>query len=487
MTTGWSLLLLLSYLVAAGCAALTTQNARLSTILQILIAFSQVGIVMALLWQVSSPEFIAYDWHYAFATGLDWRWRVDGLAIYLLVSSTSLWWVLLGYSLGNWHHTASMPPLLSFNLSMAVMTSILLAANWLSFLSSYLLLSLCSFSALQSIAPTGFSRLFWRYSIVSDAVLLLAITGLMALLGVQNFASDGLLQDIAIDEHHVALTGIFCLFILGFASKAALIPLHQWLLHNAQASLLVLVLFSTLSLSKAALLGLFRLVYELYNLPNMQPLSEVTLNLLHWMAAATLLYSALKARQQTLLSQRVAYLLINQLALIVLSMSLVNQFGLVATLLHWNYQTILVMGLLLCMANLSTCLQVHSVSDLQGIGRHLPFTFGALSVLALGLIGIPPTIGFISQWYLARALLTAENMYLLGVLAFNSLLIASALLPLFYQAWFKPSPHKALTAMPIALSWPPFILACLSLLLGLFALAPVSPLQWVQQLVSIFL
>jgi len=487
LITGWPLLLLLSYLFAAGCAALTTQNARLSIILQTLIALSQVGIVMALLWQVSNPDFAAYDWHYHFATGLDWLWRVDGLAMYLLVSSTSLWWVLLAYSLGSWHHTATMPPLVSLNLSMAVMTSTLLAANWFSFFSSYLLLSLCSFSVLQSIASTQrFSRLFWRYSVISDAVLLLAIIGLMSLLGVQSFAPDGMLQAIAVDEHHFALTGIFCLFIFGFASKVALIPLHQWLLHNAHANLLVLVFLVTLSLSKAALLGLLRLIYEVYNLPDMPLLSEVALNLLNLMAATTLLYSAVKALQQTLLSQRVAYLLINQLAVIVLSISLVNQFGLVATLLHWSYQTLLGMSLLLCIANLSTCLQVHSVSDLQGIGRHLPFTFGALSVVSLGLIGIPPTIGFIGQWFLARAVLAAGDMWLLGILALNSLLMASALLPLFYQAWFKPSQHKALAAIPIALSWPPFILASLSLLLGLLALAPFSPLQWVQQLATVF-
>lgn len=42
------------------------------------------------------------------------------------------------------------------------------------------------------------------------------------------------------------------------------------------------------------------------------------------------------------------------------------------------------------------------MDELEGVGRQMPVTMWCFTLVSLGLIGIPPMLGFISKWYLAQ-------------------------------------------------------------------------------------
>ncbi|MDH5490015.1 MAG: proton-conducting transporter membrane subunit, partial [Rhodospirillaceae bacterium] len=99
------------------------------------------------------------------------------------------------------------------------------------------------------------------------------------------------------------------------------------------------------------------------------------------------------------------------------------------------------------------------VSQLDGIGRRMPFTMAAFSVGALSMIGLPPTAGFISKWYILSGALETEQMFAVGVIIISTLLNAAYFLPIIYVAFFKPEksppkhPHgEAPLAIVIAIS-----------------------------------
>ena len=48
---------------------------------------------------------------------------------------------------------------------------------------------------------------------------------------------------------------------------------------------------------------------------------------------------------------------------------------------------------------------------MQGLGRRMPWTFAALVIAGLSLIGIPGTAGFISKWYLINAALDQPSVF----------------------------------------------------------------------------
>ena len=123
----------------------------------------------------------------------------------------------------------------------------------------------------------------------------------------------------------------------------------------------------------------------------------------------------------------------------------------------------------------------------------MPGTTLAFTIAALGMIGIPPVAGFVSKWYIGMGALEAgAGWWVIPVLLTSSLLNAAYFLPIVYRAWFKPmtqpwpaeQPQQGRWEMPAALLWPPLITASLALLIGVFAAAPYSPLEWATLIAS---
>ena len=125
------------------------------------------------------------------------------------------------------------------------------------------------------------------------------------------------------------------------------------------------------------------------------------------------------------------------------------------------------------------------VSQLDGIGRRMPWTMTAFTLAALSLIGIPPAAGFISKWFIMSGAAQGGHYAVLAVLVVSTLLNAAYFLPIVYAAFFRPlraedeqHPHgEAPFPMVVAL------MLTTAATLGLFLFsAPL--LQLVRQLVE---
>ena len=77
---------------------------------------------------------------------------------------------------------------------------------------------------------------------------------------------------------------------------------------------------------------------------------------------------------------------------------------------------------------------------MRGIGREMPLTMWCFTIASLGLIGIPPTGGFISKWYLAEGALESGigfySWFGPVVLLLSAMLTAGYLLPISIKAFF---------------------------------------------------
>ena len=124
------------------------------------------------------------------------------------------------------------------------------------------------------------------------------------------------------------------------------------------------------------------------------------------------------------------------------------------------------------------------ISQLNGIGKRMPITMTAFAVGACGMIGLPPTAGFLGKWYMLTAALDIRDYFVLAVIFVSTLLNAAYFVPIVYNAFLKAEdqpPHHAHGEAP----WP--IVAALgltavgSLVLFFF---PDVPLALARQLVG---
>ena len=156
-------------------------------------------------------------------------------------------------------------------------------------------------------------------------------------------------------------------------------------------------------------------------------------------------------------------------------------------LVHLVHQGVMKITLFFCAGNLAETLGIHKISEMDGVGRRMPWTMAAFTIGAFGMIGAPPLAGFISKWYLGLGALNAGHNWVIYILIGSSLLNAAYFLPVLYRAWFKEAvgewPHErhfGRKETAWALLLPPLFTALLTLALGLLASAPFSPLEWAR-------
>jgi multicomponent Na+:H+ antiporter subunit D len=76
------------------------------------------------------------------------------------------------------------------------------------------------------------------------------------------------------------------------------------------------------------------------------------------------------------------------------------------------------------------------LSQLRGIGLRMPWTMTAFSIGALSMIGVPPTAGFVSKWYILAGAFQANNLVAVFTIIASTALNAAYFLPILYMVWF---------------------------------------------------
>jgi multicomponent Na+:H+ antiporter subunit D len=113
----------------------------------------------------------------------------------------------------------------------------------------------------------------------------------------------------------------------------------------------------------------------------------------------------------------------------------------------------------------------QNISELDGIGRQMPFTMGAFAIAAAGVAGTPPVCGFISKWYIGLGSLEAHHIVFLFVLLISAILDIAYFSPIVYKAFFKESADgrkMRFNEAPMMMVVPLSITAIMSVVLGIF-------------------
>ena len=431
---------------------------------------------------------VNYETRFTLAPGMDLVLHADALSVMFVTLSTVLWFVTTIYAIGYLEDSPHRSRFFGFfSLCVSATIGIAMAGNMLTFVFFYELLTLATYPlVVHRGTPEALrgGRVYLTYTLLGGALLLAGVAWLRALAGPLDFTETGLLAGRH-DIEPATLTIIFALMISGLGVKAALVPLHGWLPQAMIAPAPVSALLHAVAVVKAGAFGIVRVVYDVYGVEFTQQLDLLTPLLIA--ASVTIVYGSLRALFQDELKKRLAYSTVSQVSYIALGTALFGPIASIGGFIHLVHQGIMKITLFFCAGNYAETLGIHHVSEMRGVGRRMPWTTLAFSVGALGMIGVPPTAGFISKWYLGNGALAAEQGWVLWVLFASGLLNAAYFLPILYRAWFLPP----LESWPeerrygrLETHWmlllPPLITAALTLLAGLLAQAGFSPLAWVR-------
>lgn len=432
-----------------------------------------------------------YEFRFTVVDGADFVLRADALGMMFAGLSAVLWLFTTLYAIGYLEGSPNRSRFFGFfSLCVASTVGIALAGNLFTFLLFYEFLTLSTYPLVVhrgTAKALAAGRVYLAYTLGGGIVLLLGVAALHMLTGDVEFAGGAAMQAVDAADGPLLIV-IFAMLIAGLGVKSALLPLHGWLPTAMVAPAPVSALLHAVAVVKAGAFGIVRVVYDVFGIEFAWQLGVLTP--LAVLAAATILYGSLRALWQTDIKRRLAFSTVSQVSYIVLGVTMFGPVGTVGGLVHLLHQGLMKITLFFCAGNYAETLGIHRIDQLDGAGRRMPATSAAFTVGALGMIGIPPTAGFISKWYLGIGALDAGMHWALVVLVTSSLLNAAYFLPVLYRIWFAPqrgdwpeTNFKGWRDTHPLLLGPALATALLSIAAGLFAAAPFSPLYWAEVVV----
>ena len=269
----------------------------------------------------------------------------------------------------------------------------------------------------------------------SIGLQLLAILWTWQVAGTLDFTVGGILAGKASGP----VVGILLLLYVYGIGKAALMPFHRWLPAAMVAPTPVSALLHAVAVVKVGVFTVMKVVVYIFGIDLLAATGHGLW--LTYIAAATLLLASLVALTQDNLKARLAYSTVSQLAYVVLGAALANPWGVIGGSMHIAMHAMGKITLFFCAGAIYTATRKTEVSQMTGLGRIMPFTFGAFLIGSLSIIGLPPLGGAWGKWYLILSAAEGERLIVIAVLMISSLLNVAYLIPIVARGFFLPSPE----------------------------------------------
>jgi len=291
----------------------------------------------------------------------------------------------------------------------------------------YVFLEIASLAAYALIA-TGDDRraplAAFRYLILGSLAggfYLLGVGFLYFATGSLNMADVATLLPPLHDSR--AVLAAAALMVLGLGLKMALFPLHGWLPDAyTHAPYSVSSLIAPI-MTKVSVYAIVRLLLDVFGPGYLRDVLPVVA-VLGWLGAAGIVAGSVLAIAQPDYRRMLAYSSVAQLGFVAVGIGMGSALGLVGALLHVLNHAFMKGCLFLVGGGVRLRTGAVTVAGLAGLGRRLPWTMACFTVAALSMVGIPPTAGFFSKWYLALASVEAGHWVFLVVIVSSSLLTA---------------------------------------------------------------
>jgi len=370
--------------------------------------------------------------------GLSIAFTVEPLGMLFAALASGLWLInsiySVGYMRGN-NEKNQTRFYACFALALSATMGIAFAGNLFTLFLFYELLTLSTYPlvAHKGDAATVRSARIYLGVLLSTSIglFLPAIIWTYSIAGTGDFTTGGILAGKLNDPEIGLLLG---LFVFGIG-KAAVMPMHKWLPAAMVAPTPVSALLHAVAVVKAGVFAITKIIVYVFGIEFLfaAPSSQWLL----YAAAFTIITASLVAIRQTNIKRLLAYSTIAQLSYVVMATAILKPLAEVGAALHMVAHAFGKITLFFAAGAIYVASKKTEIQQLRGIGRRMPWTMAAFTIGALSMIGVPPTAGFVSKWYILAGAFEANNLVAVFTIIASTVLNAAYFLPILYMVWFE--------------------------------------------------
>ncbi|MBR4333289.1 MAG: proton-conducting membrane transporter [Clostridia bacterium] len=409
--------------------------------------------------------------------------RVDGVSRVWLLLIAVIWPGVALYATEYLEHDPHPRRFcLFYTLTQGVLHGLAMSGNLVTFYMFYEAMTLLTVPLVlhnMDKEAVAASIKYLIYSVIGASAALIGIFFVGAVGGTGDFASGALTAEQLAGKEGLAM-GVFMAMLVGFGVKAGMFPMHGWLptAHPVAPAPASAVLSGVIT--KMGVLGVIRVLYSIAGVERLRG-TWVQMSLLG-LTTLTILMGSLLALKEKKLKKRLAYSSVSRVSYVLFGLFTMTEIGFVGAVLHVIFHSLMKNTLFMSAGSIIHKTEKTYVYEIDGLGKRMPWTYAFFTVASLGLVGIPPTGGFISKWNLAQgALATGLSISWIGptVLLISAILTAAYLFTVVIKGCFpgedvKPEPNCEAGIRMLA---PMAVFAALIVLLGVFSGPIISYLE----------
>lgn len=348
----------------------------------------------------------------------------------------------------------------------------------------YVLIEIASFTAygLVAIGSEGAFMASFRYIImgtIGACFYLLGVGYLYIVTGSLNMENLRILLP-ALYSNKAVLTA-FVFIVIGLGLKAALFPLHAWQPDAYTYSPSVVTILISTAMAKTSVYALLRLVFSVFTVDFIYRYVSI-LDIINWVSVVAMIVGSIFAIQESNLKRMLAYSSIANVGYIMLGVGLATSthLGLTPTLMHILNHSLMKGAMFMVACAFIYKAGLWDIRDFVGLGRRMPYTALSFILAALAMIGMPPSVGFITKWYLILASIDAKQYVFVAAIFISTLLMIVyfwRVIEIMYLRPVEANPEIASEIKrdeaPLSMVIPCIVLAILCFLVGIFWMAGV--------------
>tara|TARA_B110000438_G_scaffold142598_1_gene137504 strand:+ start:1009 stop:2451 length:1443 start_codon:yes stop_codon:yes gene_type:complete len=246
--------------------------------------------------------------------------------------------------------------------------------------------------------------------------------GVSLLFGITGTTTYTVLSNniLSVENNSLLLIFSIVLILSSIAFKLSIAPFHMWTPDVYEGAPTSVTAFFAVVPKIAAIGVLMRILYI--------ALIDIHLiwnQLILILGMLSIFVGAFGALLQINIKRLMAYSAISNIGYIFLALSLGSQLGLEASLIYITVYTVSALGSFAFILSMEKDnIMLNNISSFAGLSKSNPFYAICFSIILLSLAGLPPLAGFIAKFYIFKAIIIADYLWIAVVGIMGSVISA---------------------------------------------------------------
>jgi multicomponent Na+:H+ antiporter subunit D len=402
--------------------------------------------------------------------------RADAFSMIFALVASSLWIAAAFYSMGymrGLHEHAQTRFNTCFAIAIFGAIGVAFSDNLFTMYLFYEIVSVCTYPLVahhqDEEAYEGAKKYIVYLTTTAKGFLLPSLALIYVMTGSLDFPYNIHTGMFPADANSALVTMLFIFCLFGFA-KNGVMPFHHWLPGAMVAPTPVSALLHAVAVVKVGVFCTTRMMLYGFGIDLMG-----LLNLgipTAYFVGFTIVMASVIALTKDNLKARLAYSTVSQLSYIILGVCLLTPHGISGGLIHIANHAFSKITLFFCAGAIYVATHKKNISEMGGLARTMPFTFGAFAVATLSMIGAPPVAGFVTKWELLIGTIESGSLGIILILLASTLLNVGYFAPVTYKAFFGKRPpgevYEGIKEAPLAMVIPLCTASFISVVIGIY-------------------